>query len=48
MKRYYIIGIYNGRKETLDCFDTLAEATKVMPEYRLAFGPKWVIDIVLK
>lgn len=48
MKRYYIIGIYNGKKETLDCFDTLTEATKMMLEYRLAYGPNWEIDIVLK
>lgn len=48
MKRYYIIGTYKGKKQVLDCFDTLKECVKLIPEYKLAYGPNWEIDIVLK
>lgn len=48
MKRYYIVGKYQNKTEKLDCFDTLKEAIAVLKEYKLAYGPKWEIDIVLK
>jgi len=48
MKHYYIIGIHNGKKQILDHCDTLKEAMALLIEYKLAYGSKWHIDIVLK
>ena len=42
---YYIIGTYQGNTETVDEFDTRPEALVNLQEYRLAFGPQWVLSI---
>lgn len=40
-----IIGTYQGRREVVDTADTLREAAYLLREYRVAFGPEWVIKI---
>jgi hypothetical protein len=45
MKRvtvWYIVA--NG--EVVDQFDTSAEAVAMLPEYRMAYGPTFKIDVV--
>lgn len=47
-KQYYIIGIKQGKRIDLDTAETLNQATKLIREYMLAYGPHWTIDVVLK
>lgn len=47
-KKYYIVGFYNNKKEYLDTAETFREATKLLLEYSMAYGPSWTIDIILK
>ena len=42
---WQVIGRYQGQIEVLDEFDTSLEASKMLAEYRLAYGPAWSIDI---
>lgn len=43
---YTIIGIYNHQSEEIDRADDWATARYLAAEYRLAFGPAWIIRIV--
>tara|TARA_Y100000310_G_scaffold155094_1_gene154582 strand:- start:94 stop:291 length:198 start_codon:yes stop_codon:yes gene_type:complete len=45
-KMYKIMGTYRGNSEELDEADTLDEANYLLTEYRVAFGPDWLIEIV--
>ena len=50
---YNIIGYYNdltviGDAETLDTADNRLEAIRLVKEYRLAFGNKWIIKFKRK
>jgi hypothetical protein len=52
-KKFFIVKVdvmFNGEKalEYLDCFDTLVEARKTLAEYRLAYGSKAKLDILIK
>lgn len=40
-----IMGKYNGRTEEIDSFETVNEATKMLTEYRMAFGLGWYLYI---
>lgn len=42
---WLIKGIYNGKTETLDVFDSLTEAIKMRYQYELAYGKQWTITI---
>jgi len=42
-----IIGTRKGKTECLDSADTWQEAYRLIFEYRMAYGSKWVIDAVL-
>ena len=44
----YIIGSYQGNTETVDEFETRQEALAMMKEYRLAFGPSWLLRLSRK
>jgi hypothetical protein len=39
----YINGVYEGNRETIDEFPTRKEARKMLAEYRLSYGPDWVL-----
>ena len=41
--RWAIMGTYRGVTEEVDSFDTRQEAEAMVLEYRLAFGPEWVL-----
>jgi hypothetical protein len=43
MSNFKIVGIYNGKRETIDTAGDLAEAEYLVAEYRLAFGNDWRI-----
>ena len=43
---FSIVGSYRGRKEVLDTAPTNDDALYLAQEYRLAFGPSWVISII--
>jgi len=52
-KKFYIVKIdvmFNGEKalEYLDHYETMEEARKMLAEYRLAYGSKAEIDILIK
>jgi hypothetical protein len=38
---YKIIGVYKGKKETIDNAETPEEARYLVGEYQLAFGNQW-------
>ena len=43
---YIIRGKYTGHEwETIDEVDDKAEAERLLKEYRMAFGPAWVLTI---
>lgn len=42
---YVIVGLsQNGDREIIDSADTVQEAQYLTREYRLAFGPGWLIN----
>ena len=41
--RYKIIGIYRNTPEVIDTADSLVEAKRLVCEYQMAFGNKWII-----
>ena len=43
--RYKIIGIYRNTPEVIDTADSLVEAKRLVCEYQMAFGNKWIIYI---
>ena len=38
---FHIKGMYRGRTEIIDSFDTMKEARRNLGEYSLAFGFDW-------
>ena len=42
---FKIYGTYKGNRELIDQADTKSEADYLASEYRLAFGPEWLITI---
>lgn len=42
---FKIYGTYKGNRELIDEADTMKEAKYMLGEYRLAFGPEWLITI---
>jgi hypothetical protein len=43
MSNYKIVGIYNGKRETIDTAGDLVEAKYLVGEYQLAFGNDWLV-----
>lgn len=43
---YLIMGYYEGAGEVVDEADSKSEAHTLAAEYRMAFGPGWVIEVV--
>ena len=41
----YINGEYQGRTETIDEAETMKDARYLLQEYRMAFGPEWLLWI---
>ena len=41
---YEIVGTYRGEKEVIDETDSISDARYLVGEYRLAFGPEWIIN----
>jgi hypothetical protein len=42
---FVIIGVYRGKREDIDEFETEREAIAARSEYAMAFGPNWTIYI---
>lgn len=43
---FRIYGQYRGRTELIDEFETEKEAQRCLSEYRMAYGPGWLLWIV--
>lgn len=43
---YNLIRMFKGKIEIVDCFPTMAEAIKAIPEYKAAYGASSQFDIV--
>jgi len=46
MRKYLIIGYYEGNSEVVDEAESKQEAEILAMEYRMAFGRGWTIDVV--
>lgn len=42
-REYRIMGSYQGHTEEIDTAETRKEATRLVAEYRMAFGAGWSI-----
>ena len=40
---YQILGTLDGNTEVLDTAETAKEASELVYEYRMAFGPNWAV-----
>jgi hypothetical protein len=46
MEMWAIKGKYSGcPEETIDSFDTKDKADRMLAEYRMAFGPGWILYV---
>jgi hypothetical protein len=52
VKKYFVVKLDrvlgSQALEYIDCFDSMLEASKALNEYRLAFGSKIKLDILIK
>lgn len=45
MEGWIIEGTYQGKTEAIDCAETQAEAEYLAREFRIAYGPDWLVSV---